>query len=74
MASSIQVNGAELNYRWDGPAGAPVVLLNNSLMSSLEMWDWTVPALIDRYRVLRYDTRGHGRSSTPAGPYSLCTA
>ena len=65
------VNGAELNYRWDGPADAPVVLLNNSLMSSLEMWDWTVPALIDRYRVLRYDTRGHGRSSTPAGPYSI---
>ncbi len=71
MASSIQVNGAELNYRWDGPEGASVVLLNNSLMSSLEMWDWTVPALTDRYRVLRYDTRGHGRSSTPAGPYSI---
>jgi 3-oxoadipate enol-lactonase len=69
--SSIQVNGAQLSYRWDGPAGAPVVLLNNSLMSSYDMWDWTLPALVDRYRVLRYDTRGHGRSSTPAGPYSI---
>lgn len=71
MADSVAVNGARIAYRFDGPAKGRVVLMSNSLMSSWDMWDWTVPALADRYRVLRYDTRGHGRSSTPPGPYSL---
>jgi 3-oxoadipate enol-lactonase len=75
MSSSIFVNGVHLSYRWDGPANAtettPVVVLSNSLMSSYEMWDPTVPALSERFRVLRYDTRGHGRSGTTPGPYSI---
>ncbi len=71
MTDSVNVNGVETAYRFDGPAGGRVVLLSNSLMSNYEMWDWTVPALSDRYRVLRYDTRGHGRSSTTPGPYSI---
>jgi 3-oxoadipate enol-lactonase len=40
-------------------------------MSNYDMWDWTLPALTDRYRVLRYDTRGHGRSGTTPGPYTI---
>ena len=53
-----------LNYRFDGPAAAPVVMLCNSLSSNLSMWDAQVPALVDAgFRVLRYDTRGHGSSS-----------
>jgi 3-oxoadipate enol-lactonase len=40
-------------------------------MSNMSMWDCTVPALIDRYQVLRYDTRGHGQSSVPPGPYNI---
>ena len=71
MTSSVRVNGAEIAYRFDGPAQGRVVLMSNSLMSNYDMWDWTLPALADRYRVLRYDTRGHGRSSTPPGPYSI---
>lgn len=71
MSSSVQVNGVNLAYRWDGQERGPVVLLSNSLMSSYDMWDWTVPALTDRYRVLRYDTRGHGRSGTTPGTYSI---
>ena len=55
----------------DGPADAPVVLLVGSLGSTLEMWEPQVPALGDRFRVVRYDARGHGRSPVPAGPYSL---
>jgi 3-oxoadipate enol-lactonase len=67
----VTVNGAQIAYRYDGPATGRVVLLSNSLMSNYDMWDWTVPALADRYRVLRYDTRGHGRSSTTPGPYTI---
>ncbi|HEX2553116.1 MAG TPA: 3-oxoadipate enol-lactonase [Microvirga sp.] len=60
----IDVNGVALHYELSGPAGAPVVAFSNSLGTSLEMWDALVPALRGRYRVLRYDTRGHGRSAT----------
>lgn len=51
----------------EGPRDAPVVLLVGSLGSTLEMWDPQVPALTDRFRVVRYDTRGHGRSPVPPG-------
>jgi 3-oxoadipate enol-lactonase len=66
-----RVNGADIAYRFDGPEKGRVVLMSNSLMSNYDMWDWNVAALADRYRVLRYDTRGHGRSATPPGPYSI---
>ncbi len=65
------VNGARIAYRLDGPADAPVVMLSNSLMSSHRMWDAQFDALAQRYRVLRYDTRGHGASQTTPGPYSI---
>lgn len=67
----VGVNGVEIACRFDGPEDAHVVMMSNSLMSDHTMWDVTVPALIDRYRVLRYDTRGHGRSGTTPGPYSI---
>ena len=67
----IKVNGVELAYRLDGPENGHVVMLSNSLMSNYGMWDVTVPALTDRYRVLRYDTRGQGRSGATPGPYSI---
>ncbi|MDX9823026.1 MAG: alpha/beta fold hydrolase [Syntrophales bacterium] len=66
------VNGIHLHYRFDGPATGTVVLLSNSLASDLHMWDRQVPALVEAgYRVLRYDSRGHGRSDVPAGPYTF---
>ena len=67
----IQANGITIHYDLSGPADAPVVLLSNSLGTRLEMWDPQLPALGQRYRVLRYDSRGHGRSSAPRGPYSI---
>ena len=60
-----------LHHRLDGPAGAPVVVLSNSLGTTLEMWDPQLPALTRSFRVLRYDQRGHGRSDVPPGPYTL---
>jgi 3-oxoadipate enol-lactonase len=56
----IEVAGAELRYRFDGAPEAPVVMLANSLGTTLEMWDDQVAALEPHFRVLRYDMRGHG--------------
>jgi 3-oxoadipate enol-lactonase len=65
------MSAVEVAYREDGPAGAPVVVLSNSLGADRAMWDPQVPALAERYRVVTYDARGHGGSPVPAGPYSM---
>lgn len=61
----------ELDYELVGPADAPVLMLAGSLGSTQQMWDPQVSALRDRFRVPRYDHRGHGGSSVPPGPYSI---
>ena len=61
----------ELNYVLEGPEDAPVLVLSNSLGSTLEMWDDQVPVLRERFRLLRYDQRGHGDSPVPSGPYRI---
>jgi 3-oxoadipate enol-lactonase len=67
-----EVNKTTLHYHFDGPAKGPVVMLSNALASDLTMWEFQVPALIEAgYRVLRYDSRGHGHSAVPEGPYSI---
>jgi 3-oxoadipate enol-lactonase len=65
------VTAVAVSYSVAGPADAPVVVLSNSLGATRGMWDPQVPALAERYRVLTYDTRGHGESPAPAGPYTL---
>lgn len=60
-----------LRYELDGPPGAPVVLLANSLGTTVDLWADQLPALAARFRVLRYDSRGHGGSAVPPGPYSI---
>jgi 3-oxoadipate enol-lactonase len=65
------VTAVSVSYTVDGPGDAPVVVLSNSLGATREMWDPQVPPLAERYRVVTYDTRGHGESPAPAGPYSL---
>jgi 3-oxoadipate enol-lactonase len=54
-----------------GPADAPVLVFSNSLGATGAMWDPQARALGDRFRIVRYDTRGHGGSPVPAGPYEL---
>ena len=48
-----------------------MLVLSNSLGTTHEMWDRQLPALVERFRVLRYDSRGHGRSPVPPGPYEM---
>jgi 3-oxoadipate enol-lactonase/4-carboxymuconolactone decarboxylase len=67
----IAANGTQLFYDLTGPQGAPVVVFSNSLGTTLEMWDVQVRALASRYRCLRYDTRGHGRSPVVDAPFSI---
>jgi 3-oxoadipate enol-lactonase len=71
MIQFVQANGIKMAYRIDGVANGPVVVLSNSLMSSQAMWDANMSALTDKYRVLRYDTRGHGQTEVTPGPYSI---
>lgn len=67
----IEANGISLNYCLDGPENAPVLMLSNSLGTNLHMWDWQQDAFARAFRLLRYDSRGHGRSDAPEGPYSI---
>ena len=64
------VNGVDIEYSIDGDQG-PWLVMSHSLGCTRSMWDPQMTALAHRYRVLRYDTRGHGASQAPAGPYTL---
>jgi 3-oxoadipate enol-lactonase len=66
----IEANGSTFNCRIDGERG-PFVMLSHGLATDLSMWDELTDALKDRYRVIRYDARGHGKSAAPAGDYTL---
>jgi 3-oxoadipate enol-lactonase len=61
----------EVSYTLEGPDDAPVVVFSNSLGTTGVMWDAQEAALSDRFRVLRYDARGHGGSPVPPGPYTV---
>jgi 3-oxoadipate enol-lactonase len=69
----VKANGITINYRVDGPERAPWLMFSNSLATSLSMWDEQAAALRDRFRVLRYDQRGHGETEAPAGRYAFDT-
>jgi 3-oxoadipate enol-lactonase/4-carboxymuconolactone decarboxylase len=68
---TIRANGVALYYDLTGPDDAPVVVFSNSVGATLEMWDAQARALADRFRVLRYDTRGHGRSQVVSRPAAI---
>lgn len=71
MATITTDDGCPIHYRLDGEDGRPVVLLSNSLGTTLGMWEPQMAALGNRFRVLRYDSRGHGGSGAPPGPYTI---
>jgi 3-oxoadipate enol-lactonase len=69
--ASADLGGVQLHYELTGDASLPVLVLSNSLGVNLRMWQAQMDALAGRFRLLRYDTRGHGQSSVAAGPYTI---
>jgi len=65
----IKTNGIETHYTIEGEG--PWLAMSHSLACNLSMWDEQVKLLARRFKVLRYDTRGHGESGAPQGPYTL---
>lgn len=68
---TIDADGCPINVQIDGREGAPVLMLSNSLGTNLHMWDLQMPEFEKHFRVIRYDRRGHGKSSVPKGPYTM---
>ena len=62
---------ARVTYRIDGPEGAPVLVLANSLGTTWAMWEPQLAAFSGRFRVLRYDHPGHGTTPAVPGPYRI---
>ena len=71
--SFADLDGIRLHYRDEGPRDGPVLVFCNSLGTDLTMWDGVIPHLPAGLRVIRFDTRGHGRSEVPAPPYAMGT-
>ena len=69
--STLTTTAGAFRVAIDGPEGAPVLVLSNSLGTTLEMWDAQAQRFAATHRVLRYDTRGHGGSVVSPGPYTF---
>ena len=67
----IMLPDIRLNARLTGPVGAPVLVLAHALGCDLTIWDGVAALLQDRYRILAYDHRGHGKSDVPTPPYAM---
>ncbi len=65
----VKTNGIEINYEIEGDG--PWLTMSHSLACNLHMWDPQMPVLTGKFKVLRFDTRGHGQSSAPDGEYTL---
>jgi len=65
------VNGVTVNYILEGSGSGDIIILVNGLADDIATWDAQAPAYLEAgYRVLRYDNRGIGKTSKPAGPYT----
>ncbi len=69
--SFAQLEDVRIHYDLAGPASAPVIVFSNSLGENFCMWDPQRAVFQQQFRVLRYDTRGHGQSSVSPGPYTI---
>lgn len=73
MLSIETQDGIAINVCVEGPEGAPAILFAHSIGCDHRLWDHQAEALSDRYRVIRHDARGHGRSDAPGGDYAIET-
>ncbi len=71
MQTFITDNGIQIAYQIDGIADAPALVFSNALGTDLHMWDEQVVALGRFFRIIRYDTRGHGQSANPTEPATI---
>ncbi|MFN3536280.1 MAG: 3-oxoadipate enol-lactonase [Brevundimonas sp.] len=71
MTHVLTADGVRIAWTEAGDSSRPALLLSNSLGTRWEMWDANLEALTARFRVIRYDSRGHGRSDTPGGDYAM---
>ena len=69
-SGAVRANGIDIHYRIDGADG-PWVVLAHALGVDHQLWDGIAARLSDRHRVLRYDARGHGKTTAPHGAYTL---
>src|ERR1700704_547625 len=67
----INADGCPIHVEVEGPEAAPVLMLSNSLGTTLHMWDGQVAPFTQHFRLVRYDRRGHGKSGAPKGPYTM---
>jgi len=67
----VRVNDARIAWQAEGPTSGPVLMLSNSLGTSMNLWAPQIATLSRHFRIVRYDTRGHGRSTAPARDYSI---
>jgi len=67
----INADGCPIHVEVEGPQNAPVLMLSNSLGTTLHMWDGQVAPFTQHFRLIRYDRRGHGKSGAPKGPYTM---
>lgn len=68
---TVQAGNCLIHVAMDGPDKGPCLMLSNSLGSDLTMWDPQLAAFSEHFRVIRYDSRGHGKSDAPQGPYTV---
>jgi 3-oxoadipate enol-lactonase len=66
-----ELNGLRMRYEFSGLESGPVLVFSHPLGTDLTMWDGQAADFGKQFRVLRYDKRGHGGSSSPAGPYTI---
>jgi 3-oxoadipate enol-lactonase len=69
--AELNIGGETFHVVIEGDEDAPVLMLSNAIATNLHMWDPQIPALLNHYRVLRYDPRGHGGTTVSDGPYSI---
>lgn len=68
---TIDADGCPIHVEVEGPDNAPTLMLSNSLGTTLNMWDPQARAFAERFRLIRYDRRGHGRSGVGKGPCTM---